>query len=1135
MSATAPTVNAEQIRRFYNNVKSNNNKPAIHAKYDYYQSNSFEEQLNDFISYTEVQNNLLDFQDEYNSTYPKWHDCTLQEKKEIISNCFEHLDFIHDEERVNAAKCLSYISLGNYEEFIEKRKLRNNMKSIEERDNDMNSHLELMKENNQLLYTMDILTVLQQSLKRNCHELELSSTLSQSEAVSSFCKEIDMNLTILYMVIQFNHEKKERIKEANLLETLFNFIIRLKEYFTSAFPLRKLMLTIQRLLSISFGDLDTNEYKAIKTSIRRAHHLPPLKTMTNTTAMKDAKSNKETMIKCTPEELYNIFYRQSLERYPTFTPTPPPSVISDPLLITSSNTARLIKAMGLSEASKNIDLPYQTLFPSKNGGGGGTQQQQQQMKLNSNNGHTLDIRDSSFLALMEEPYSLKEANTVWMDHLYISVGTLQLLHEKNKAVHRWQRHLQNTTSAELKRKQRQEQHKTGVGDVDDIDKNHTDPDEDGSSFNEDNEEDDTFDRKLLSDQERKALKDINQFYAFIVPNLQKIVVVFLKLLLSTISITSNGKAPTGEDDHNGDSNKVSNAITAMKKNNADYTKSLKNAAAVEAMDQIRNKEILSKAVSTIILTLLKWFKLSHILKFEYLSQMLIDCGCMLLILKLIGLQEMPLLAVRRSDHEEYSFFGFIHGINAGEDNVTAGKGDSGSTDGMYTNKRNICWSIHLLRILQMLTKNKNQRISLLVQYKSSAVLKKLLKVGHPTLDHYVLKNLKCQVPLMSRKWRTGNMKTISAIYAHCLTSLNDDWLSRPDNDHNKEEYRLEEISLRMLIKLYIGERYIDSLLPTLDEFTELENCSFFNSTHHNRRNANESEQQQQEKEASNTNMQMNRHSLLPEYVFNHMFPFDNDPFVASTMGHGADLEVEGDFKLNYRQWLEKEVYSLELGDNDKEVDYEDDDTNEQNDGEWDGESDNKEQRTNGWDTPIPNSVLPPPLSPEQLTKEINRIYQEELEREFIEKEKRREMEIEKKETEIDGWGNAIAVDTAATANGWNKSTTEFSIEDSWRDDMSSTTGTTATNGTVLTDEPKQWLSSFDDDEDADDPEVEFDPLEGIDWQNLSEEELKKRLTIVEQKTVHRYMNVKIDDEEYLKVINPLDTQLTEDEDGWFIE
>lgn len=34
----------------------------------------------------------------------------------------------------------------------------------------------------------------------------------------------------------------------------------------------------------------------------------------------------------------------------------------------------------------------------------------------------------------------------------------------------------------------------------------------------------------------------------------------------------------------------------------------------------------------------------------------------------------------------------------------------------------------------------------------------------------------------------GNMKTISAIYSHCLTTLNDDWLSSPEGSVETEIY-----------------------------------------------------------------------------------------------------------------------------------------------------------------------------------------------------------------------------------------------------------------------------------------------------------------------------------------------------------
>ncbi|RUS21016.1 hypothetical protein BC937DRAFT_93836 [Endogone sp. FLAS-F59071] len=69
--------------------------------------------------------------------------------------------------------------------------------------------------------------------------------------------------------------------------------------------------------------------------------------------------------------------------------------------------------------------------------------------------------------------------------------------------------------------------------------------------------------------------------------------------------------------------------------------------------------------------------------------------------------------------------------------------------------RNMFWSINFLRILQRLTKKKTHRVMLLVQYKSSAILKRILKVSHPMLELYTLKVLKSQVPYLGKRWRSS--------------------------------------------------------------------------------------------------------------------------------------------------------------------------------------------------------------------------------------------------------------------------------------------------------------------------------------------------------------------------------------------
>lgn len=100
-----------------------------------------------------------------------------------------------------------------------------------------------------------------------------------------------------------------------------------------------------------------------------------------------------------------------------------------------------------------------------------------------------------------------------------------------------------------------------------------------------------------------------------------------------------------------------------------------------------------------------------VLKYEYISQLLADSGCILLILKMIGLQEVTDMVTAHTDVPCYSFLDY---------NINRAAIDTSDKEtALYTNRRNMYWSINFLRILQMLTKHKPHRIMLLVQYKSA--------------------------------------------------------------------------------------------------------------------------------------------------------------------------------------------------------------------------------------------------------------------------------------------------------------------------------------------------------------------------------------------------------------------------------
>lgn len=120
--------------------------------------------------------------------------------------------------------------------------------------------------------------------------------------------------------------------------------------------------------------------------------------------------------------------------------------------------------------------------------------------------------------------------------------------------------------------------------------------------------------------------------------------------------------------------------------------------------------------------------------------------------------------------------------------------------------RNFFATINFAKIMQKLSKGRSHRIWMLVQYKSSAVLKRVLRVSHPLLQLHVLKLIKSQVPFCGRKWRQSNMKVITSIYLNCRPDLRDEWLTGNEVD-DMPDAQAQEQALRHLIKFYNNQRY----------------------------------------------------------------------------------------------------------------------------------------------------------------------------------------------------------------------------------------------------------------------------------------------------------------------------------------
>ncbi|CAK5262962.1 unnamed protein product [Mycena citricolor] len=305
----------------------------------------------------------------------------------------------------------------------------------------------------------------------------------------------------------------------------------------------------------------------------------------------------------------------------------------------------------------------------------------------------------------------------------------------------------------------------------------------------------------------------------IIPNM---VLVLLKFLLATVTATSNMQPPPAQGPPSASSVFPPGPGFGMSPDQP-----LPPSLSSDDIDVMRHREVTSKAISAILLLLLKWFKVSHIMKFHYLGQLLLDSNCLLLILKLFSVQDVSQTVISRADCPDNNFFRYCM-LNFSKNPQPA---DSQQRPTRYTTKksrmlpngekheedidmvtdfswRNFFSLINFAKIVQKLSKSRGHRIWLLIQYKSSPVLKRALKIQHPMLQLHILKIIKSQVPFCGRKWRQSksNMKIITSIYLNCRPDLRDEWLSGTEVE-DATDAQAQEHALRHLVKFYNNKRY----------------------------------------------------------------------------------------------------------------------------------------------------------------------------------------------------------------------------------------------------------------------------------------------------------------------------------------
>lgn len=289
-------------------------------------------------------------------------------------------------------------------------------------------------------------------------------------------------------------------------------------------------------------------------------------------------------------------------------------------------------------------------------------------------------------------------------------------------------------------------------------------------------------------QEEISLDRIHKLYIETISQLNSFVLVALKFLLASLSFTSSkGQIDTYYSRHESDS--ISH----------------------------RAKDISLMAVASVLNQLTGWYKVSHVVKFEYLSTLLFDSRYYLLVFKYFYLHTPLEAALQMPDNPKRGFFHYTSQLSDKWDGSTPSPVMPPSPlspdqaqfceEVKVFSNRYFYTTINLVQVLRRIITGKTQRIIIVAELPPQT-LRKALSVYQKDVWEIVLEIFKEEVPFNGRKWRYNNMNLVSAIYLHCKTKLRDDWLVGGDVNQEVDDAHSQEIAIRALIQFY-NNRIVD--------------------------------------------------------------------------------------------------------------------------------------------------------------------------------------------------------------------------------------------------------------------------------------------------------------------------------------
>ncbi|KAF8639788.1 hypothetical protein AX17_001048 [Amanita inopinata Kibby_2008] len=789
-------------------------------------------EMEEFYSYVEMPQAAENLKAWEGSFPGEWTKATLAQRKAHVEILLESLEHRDAEVRFTNARRLFYVLQGTFAETVSPE-----------------HQLHWIFENCKVVRSANGISCVVEAIKIASHKHDLLCGLTDQDAVQlgvsaadkadlleEIITEISVYLGMLYHLVEIFKGHDDFADELMSLEPplpvyLFNIVAGLRDKSTKGYPIKKLLLVLWKTLLACWGGI--REQVRVKKLVRELAGLPPI--------------YEDDKIKSSPLDIEAFRYETSV-KYPTFIPPPPPPPPED----TSPHTNFTKLTPKLAEAYSPIPVrhhyhhdeePDVNVAPQQQGSTNPFLNQQtantqpfqqgpqpatpapspppspkpkkQQYQTDQNRPFLFPFSRANPRLV---PFAIEEADRLYNNHIHVSLALAQMWKTREDCM------IAESGLDYLPGSEGEYKYSTFNAKAK-LDPENVEPLPDMALLEQKIAEvTKVIEQAQSNGDKRKAkeqkedlmrLKRVEQIYSAVLPVLSGWVLVLLKLLLATVSANTSMQGSQ------------SSTAPGFPPDLVVQEQPPQPPPTLDEIDVTRHREITSKAVSAILLLVLKWFKVSHIMKFHQLGQHLLDTNCLLLILKMFGLQEVSASVVSKADSPENNFFHYCLNFSKNpqqtrpEDNPprpskqtivkttilpNGERHEEEIEQVMEYSWRNFFAAINFARIMQKLSKGRSHRIGMLVQYKSSAVLKRVLRVNHPMLQLHILKLIKSQVPFCGRKWRQSNMKVITSIYLNCRPDLRDEWLTGIEVE-DPADAQAQEQALRHLVKFYNTQRY----------------------------------------------------------------------------------------------------------------------------------------------------------------------------------------------------------------------------------------------------------------------------------------------------------------------------------------